>query len=62
MRRKRKSRYGKVKKFQFVTAVMTDVVKSWLVEDLYVDGRNDRVNKRRVSRIGHVEKPGHSND
>jgi hypothetical protein len=48
--------YGKIKKYQYITNKYLDSVHDEMLDDIYISGRSSRVNKKRRTRIGHVEK------
>lgn len=56
---KRKKRYRDtyhaVKSHQHVTRWGADVVHNWEIEEIFIDSRNHKVDKKRRSRIGFVQ-------
>ena len=56
-RRKRRyyDTYEAIKSCQHVTKLRGSTVHSWEIEEMMVNGVEHQVNKRRRSRVGHVE-------
>lgn len=59
---KRKRRYydswEAIKSKQHVTVSQSEVVHDWEVDDMIVNNRASKLNKKKRSRVGHVEKRG----
>lgn len=56
-RKKRKyyDAFISVKKYNHLTSISREVVHSWEIEELFVNGREGEVNKKRRSRVGYLE-------
>jgi hypothetical protein len=56
-RKKRRYRdtYEAIKSHQHITKLRSEAVHSWEVDDMYVNGMDHTLNRKRRSRIGHIE-------
>lgn len=60
---KRREALGKIKRFQFIADKVEEVCNDWMVENTYLNNWDFKLNKRKRSRVGHVEKArGKNND
>lgn len=59
MGKKKKRRYYEVyeaiKSYQHITNKASDVVTDWEIRDCVLDDKDHLVNKRRRSKVGHIE-------